>query len=77
MPDTDIFINPAAINVHTVIPAEAGIQNSTGCRIKPGMTTVYMCICRSNNKIIFFSAQDRCPGRILFSRKVRMDIFND
>jgi hypothetical protein len=42
------FITPAIIYVNTVIPAEAGIQNWTGCRIKSGMT-IDMFNCRSNN----------------------------
>jgi glucosamine-6-phosphate deaminase len=33
-----IVITSATIYIKVVIPAEAGIQNWTGCRIKPGMT---------------------------------------
>jgi len=44
-----ILITPATINVHTVIPAKAGIQDRAGCRIKSGMTTFDMFSCRSNN----------------------------
>jgi hypothetical protein len=32
------FITPATIYVKAVIPAKAGIQNWTGCRVKSGMT---------------------------------------
>ncbi len=41
------IITPATIYVKTVIPAKAGIQNGSGCRIKSGMT-VDMFNCRSN-----------------------------
>ncbi len=50
-----VYITPATINTNTVIPANtlkgtsAGIQNGTGCRIKSGMTTFDMFICRINN----------------------------
>ena len=44
------IITPATIYVKVVIPAKAGIQNWTGCRIKSGMTILDMFICRSNNK---------------------------
>jgi len=44
------IITPAIINANPVIPAKAGIQNTTGCRIKSGMTTFDMFTCRSNNK---------------------------
>jgi hypothetical protein len=37
-------------NNNANIPAKAGIQNSTGCRIKSGMTNVNMFIFRSNNR---------------------------
>jgi hypothetical protein len=43
-----IFI-PANINANPVIPAKAGIQHMTGCRIKSGMTPYDMFTCRSNN----------------------------
>ena len=42
------LITPATIYVKAVIPAKAGIQNGSGCRIKSGMT-VDMFNCRSNN----------------------------
>jgi hypothetical protein len=41
------IITPATIYVKAVIPAKAGIQNWTGCRIKSGMT-FGMFNCRSN-----------------------------
>jgi hypothetical protein len=44
-------ITPATIYVKPFIPAKAGIQNWTGCRIKSGMT-FDMFNCRSNNIII-------------------------
>jgi len=43
------FITTATIGVSSVIPATAGIQDWTGCRIKSGMTTFDMFTCRSNN----------------------------
>jgi len=43
------LITPAT-DANTVIPAEAGIQDRTGCRIKSGMTTIDMFTCRSNNE---------------------------
>ena len=45
----DVFyiITPATIYVKAVIPAKAGIQNWTGCRIKSGMT-FDMFNCQSN-----------------------------
>ena len=43
------IITPATIYVKAVIPAKAGIQNWTGCRIKSGMT-MDMFNCRSNYK---------------------------
>jgi len=33
-----------------VIPAKAGIQKNTGCRLKPGMKMVGIFISRYNNK---------------------------
>jgi len=32
-----IIITPATKYINVVIPAKAGIQAGTGCRIKPGM----------------------------------------
>ena len=43
-----MVITPATIYVKAVIPAKAGIQNWTGCRIKSGMT-FDMFNCQSNN----------------------------
>jgi hypothetical protein len=37
------------MNANTVLPAKAGIQNSTGWWIKSGMTNVNMSFYRSNN----------------------------
>jgi hypothetical protein len=44
-----VFITLAAIYIKMVIPAEAGIHDCTGFRVKPGMTTINMFTCRSNN----------------------------
>ncbi len=44
------LITPATKDANTVIPAEAGIQDRTGCRIKSGMTPIDMFTCRSNNE---------------------------
>jgi hypothetical protein len=42
------IITPATIYIKVVIPAKAGIQNGTGCRIRSGMTIFDMFTCRSN-----------------------------
>jgi len=45
-------ITPAIKHLNIVIPAKAGIQESTGCRIKSGMTELDYLVARlinSNN----------------------------
>jgi hypothetical protein len=56
--DATGFITPATIHLKTILPAEAGkrslmfiIHDGTGFRVKPGMTTLNMFTCRSNNMI--------------------------
>jgi len=48
MKEDGYFITTATTCVNAVTPADAGVQNGTGCRIKSGMT-FDMFNCRSNN----------------------------
>jgi hypothetical protein len=44
----DFIITPETVYIKIVIPAKAVIQDCTGFRVKPGMTTFDMLTCRSN-----------------------------
>jgi len=53
-PDSSINITPAIKYLNIVIPAKAGIQVATGCRIKSGMTELDYLIARLIMTILFF-----------------------
>lgn len=79
--DGDV-VTQATINANTIIPAEAGIQNRAGCRIKAypgldpgsGMTIFDMLPCRSNNVPVHQRITDVMAGVALEAlREARVD----
>jgi hypothetical protein len=51
------IMTPTTIYLKTVIPAEAGIHDDTGFRVKPGTTAMNMFTCRSINVAISRTAE--------------------